>query len=454
MSPSSLRRFRAERLLRRDFERLRITVLSSVRSRLGGSAAELDASDLEACYASAWHGLYAAVLGGDQITNPAGWLVVVTTRRAIDERRSRHPGECRQDIALEGYGQEPDLVARLDETRQLRELFQGLRERLNAREREAATLCYLQGLSRQQAARRMGMSAKRMRKLMDGDGAGREGVARKVGGLLAVIRADEWCAQRSSMMRALAFGILEPGGERYRLALAHQRECPACRRYVRSLRGLAAILPPLALPTGIGAGAGAGSCIGAGGGASAGGGLASGAVAGGGSWPLAGSLGGKLTAGLAALGVAAGGAVIATGGRLSPAPNPHGRPSSRLARPTAQPTPEAGEGNARAAAEWATAAPAAPRRGATSAAMRSSSGEHRRAAVGAPGGDAADLEFGIEHTWPVDRQPQPGARAVRYAAAAVSAHAPTTPGGRSPPRGPSSVAAAHEAPARNEFTFE
>jgi DNA-directed RNA polymerase specialized sigma24 family protein len=452
MSPLSLRRFRAERLLRRDFERLRITVLSGVRSRLGGSTGGLDASDLEACYANAWHGLYAAVLGGEQIANPAGWLVVVTTRRAIDERRSRRLGECRQDVALEGYGHEPDVVARLDEMRQLRELFQGLRERLNARECEAATLCYLQGLSRQQAARRMGMSAKRMRKLMDGDGAGREGVARKVGELLAVIRADEWCAQRSSMMRALAFGILDPRGERYRLALAHQRECPACRRYVLSLRGLAAILPPLALPTGIGAGAsaGAGSCVGAGGG------LASGAVSGGGTWPLAGSLGGKLAAGLAALSVAAGGAVIATGGRLSPTRDPRGTPSSNLSRPAAQVTSEAWDGNARAAAEWASAARSATPRGSTSAATRSSSGGHPGATSGAPvRGDPAGLEFGIENPRPADMQPQPGAPAVRYAAAAVSARAPTTTSGSSPAPVPApSVAAAHEAPAHGEFTFE
>ena len=45
-------------------------------------------------------------------------------------------------------------------------------------------------------------------------------------------------------MRALAFGILEPDGERHRLALVHHSRCPACRAYVASLRGLAAALPP------------------------------------------------------------------------------------------------------------------------------------------------------------------------------------------------------------------
>ncbi len=63
-----------------------------------------------------------------------------------------------------------------------------MRGRLSAREREAAALCYLQGLSRSQAAARMGISEARMRKLMDGQGAGRPGVAHKVGALADTIR--------------------------------------------------------------------------------------------------------------------------------------------------------------------------------------------------------------------------------------------------------------------------
>jgi hypothetical protein len=306
----------------------------------------------------------------------------------------------------------------------------------------------------------MGISTKRMRKLMDGDGPDREGVAHKVGELLAVIRADEWCAQRSSMMRALAFGILNPGGERYRLALAHQRECPACRRYVLSLRGLAAILPPLAMPAGIGTGAsaGAGSCIGASGGASAAGGLASGTAGLGSSWPLAGSLGGKLAAGLAALGVAASGAVIATGGRLSPAPGAHRLHGSRLSRPTAASIAEVPDANALPGAAQVPIARTAARPRSTSAAVRYSNGEHLGAAsvVGAPGrGDAADLEFGIENTSAADARRQRGLPATPYTAAAVSAHAPSTPEARSPTSVPSpSVPAGHQAPAGDEFAFE
>jgi hypothetical protein len=58
-------------------------------------------------------------------------------------------------------------------------------------------------------------------------------------------------------MRAYAFGILDPEGERYELAVAHTRQCPACRAHVASLRGLAAVLPPLPLTLLLAGGGGA-----------------------------------------------------------------------------------------------------------------------------------------------------------------------------------------------------
>jgi DNA-directed RNA polymerase specialized sigma24 family protein len=318
MSPLWLRRFRAERMLKRDFEGLRAKVLSTVRARLAAGGGELDRADLEACYAQAWQGLYMATLDGEEIANPAGWLVVVTLRRAIEERRARRYGVKAAEIAVDECGIEPDLAGRMDDLRKLHQVFEGLRERLNGRECQAASLCYLQGLSRAEAAERMGITPKRMRKLMEGDGAARQGVASKVGELLGVVHGGGWCEQHGSMMRALALGVLRPGGERYRIAVAHQRECPACRRYVLALRRLAAILPPLALPGGFGIGAGAGAGVGAGAGAGGGAGAVGGTGAGAGTSavpPLAGALSAKLAGGLAALGVAVGGAaLVARGG--------------------------------------------------------------------------------------------------------------------------------------------
>jgi DNA-directed RNA polymerase specialized sigma24 family protein len=322
VSPSTLRRYRAERLLRREFEGLRGGVLAGVRTRLRARGVHLDGADLEACYAAAWQGLYAAVMAGEEVANPAGWLTVVTFRRAIDEHRGAPAGREPPERAAS----EPDLAAELDDRARLRQLFEALRSRLSARECEAAALCYLQGLTRAQAAERMGISEARMVKLMEGRGAGQPGVAGKVGELLEAISGGEWCEQQGSLMRGLAFGILDPGGERYRLARLHQRECPACRAYVLSLRGLAAVLPPLPFPWSLGveappaphtlptphtphsprvgakAGAGAGR-VGAKAGAGAGAGTvsASGAAgaagagsAAGGGWLLGGSVGTKL----------------------------------------------------------------------------------------------------------------------------------------------------------------
>jgi hypothetical protein len=212
--------------------------------------------------------LYGA-LEGQGIENPAGWLVVVTFRRAIEERRGGlrihrggvHPRQ-RSSAGRDGATPETetasvaenDLAEQLDDRMRLRQLFEALNGRLDGREREAATLCYLQGLSRAEAAARMDVSEARMRKLMEGRGPGRPGVARKVGTLVSTIREDGWCEQQASLMRAFAYGILDPAGERHRLALLHIRQCPACRAYVGSLRGLAAVLPPAFVPLGLGAG--------------------------------------------------------------------------------------------------------------------------------------------------------------------------------------------------------
>jgi DNA-directed RNA polymerase specialized sigma24 family protein len=330
MSPLTVRRYRAERLLRREFDGLRVRVIANVRARLRASGASLDQADLEACYAMAWQGLYSVVLEGQDVDNPAGWLTLVTYRRAIDEHRARTSvlpacpdrgdwaaGDSSAVAELD-WSRERDLAAELDDHTRLRQLFEGLRGRLSAREREAATLCYLHGLSRADAAARMGVSESRMRKLMDGAGGGEQGVAGKVGVLVATISDGRWCEDQGSLMRAFAYGILDPDGQRYQLALAHHHDCPACRAYVRSLRGLAVVLPPVLLPWGLGAGAlgragahaggaSAGAAAGAGGAVSLSGAAGAGGAAGGG-WLLGGgAFAGKLAAGcLLALSVGAG----------------------------------------------------------------------------------------------------------------------------------------------------
>ena len=319
---------------------MRERVIGWVEARLRGAGASLDRSDLEAAYAQAWQGLHAAMLEGQQIANAAGWLAVVTHRRALDERRARKgavPVALDSESGRVIAARERDLAEELDDRARLSALLEALRARLSERERQAAALCYLQGLTRVEAAAQMGVSESRMRKLMEGTGKGLRGVAAKVGELVQAITGGEWCEQQGSLMRGLAFGILDPQGERYRLALSHRDACPACRAYVLSLRGLAAALPPVPAllhtilaggaagaggaasagaltgpgSAGAGAGAGVGGSAGAtsaplGAGALSASGAA-GAGAAGGGWWLAGGVGAKLAAGcLLALGVGAG----------------------------------------------------------------------------------------------------------------------------------------------------
>jgi RNA polymerase sigma factor (sigma-70 family) len=449
VSPLTLRRYRAERLLRQEFAGLRAKVLAVVRARLSARGVRLDAADLDSCYSQAWHGLYAAVLAGEQIASPAAWLTLVTFRRALDEHRARarerevahdeieNPDTVRHGAhAAHQAHHGPDLAAQLDDRQQLRQLFEGLRTQLSPRECQAASLCYLQGLSRAEAAAHMGISDTRMRKLMEGPRAGRPGVAGKVGELLDTIRHGGWCEHQSSLMRGLAFGILDPDGERHQLAQLHLRECPACRAYVVSLRGLAAVLPPVLLPWGLGLGAltgvGAATSAGASGGASASGGVgvsggvgagvaggsgagaaggagvgaaggtcvgagttagaaaAVGGAASGGTWLLAGgSVGAKLAMGcLIALGVGAGcGALIEGSHRHGHSTSPH--QTARVSRVGSGRSQPGGLDESLPGALGQRSAPRSAHLAALASSSSARSSAHRRAASPA-------REFGLE----------------------------------------------------------
>jgi DNA-directed RNA polymerase specialized sigma24 family protein len=294
------RRDRAEVVLDREYEDLRRPTLAALRTKLGTRNIHFDDVDLEAFYNQAWHGLYLRLAEGDEVENHGGFLVHAGYCRAIEEVRRLHPERRAEGVDLAAVGADVDLPAQLDDHMQLRHFMEGMRDRLSERERAAVTLCYIQGCSRPEAAELLGVSSQRMEKLMDG-------ASRKVGVLVSDIQAGSWCDSRESLMKAYAFGVLDPDGERWALADAHLQECSGCRGYVRGLRGIAAVAPPvgltLALLGALGLGAGvAGATGGAGAGAGAG---AGGAAAGAG-----GAGGGIGTAGIAAaasIAVAAGG---------------------------------------------------------------------------------------------------------------------------------------------------
>jgi len=101
-----------------------------------------------------------------------------------------------------------------------------------------------------------------MNKIMDGTSSSAPGVIKKLAAFVADIENGGWCEVRRSLINAYALSILDRDGERFAAATAHLSECPSCRLYVRGLRGLSAVLPPVVLPLG---GLGAGTAAGGGG---------------------------------------------------------------------------------------------------------------------------------------------------------------------------------------------
>jgi len=271
----------AERVMEREYEQLRRPTVTALRARLAGQRIRFDDADLDAFYNQAWHGLYEQLVRGEQVENHAGFLVQAAYRRSIDELRRQHPDRQAADVDPDLTPQDVDLAQTLDDRRRLTGLMEGMRDRLSERECQAAALCYLHGYSRPEAAEALGLAPKRMEKLMDG-------VSQKIGGLVEELESGSWCESRSSLMKAYAFGVLDTEGERYQLARAHLSECSACRRYVRNLRGMGAIVPPVVLPLaalsalGIGGAAAGAASSGSGSGGGAGAGAGAGASAGGG----------------------------------------------------------------------------------------------------------------------------------------------------------------------------
>jgi DNA-directed RNA polymerase specialized sigma24 family protein len=249
-------RLRAQRQLERDYEALKASTLRSLASKLRARALSVPDADLEGYYNQAWHALFEQMSDGAAIENTGGFLVQVAYRRALDDlRRVGPPRAGLDDVA--GHAVADDPLERLDDRRRLREFVEAMREELDERERTAASLCYLHGYTRPQAAQAMGLTEGRMKKVMDD-------VSKTVGRFTREIVAGTRCEHRASSNKAYAMGLLDPDGERYNAVRAHLDECSACRADVLRMRGLAIVAPPVLLPWGLALAAGA---VGGGGGA-------------------------------------------------------------------------------------------------------------------------------------------------------------------------------------------
>ena len=245
----------AEGLIAEEYEESKGEVQRTVAAKLGRDL--IAGADLDAAYNEAWHALYMELVAEASIGNRKGFLITVTYRCALREQRASRRMGMADPANLDDFGVEPDIDARLDAELQVRQFVQGLRAQLADREVRAATLIYLYGLSRPEAARVIGIPPRRMEKLMDR-------ASRRINEVIDVVRPGELCRELDSPVRALAVGLLDEEGGRYAIARDHLEGCAACRRKVLVLRGLGAIAPPIPGVLAVVGGAGAGASVGAG----------------------------------------------------------------------------------------------------------------------------------------------------------------------------------------------
>jgi RNA polymerase sigma factor (sigma-70 family) len=231
----------AERLIEREYEPLKAETLRSLAGKLRARGIRCPDEDLDAYYNQAWHALYTQISSGAEIDNPGGFLVQVGFRRAIDDFRRVRPDERVDLEASELAAVDHDVVQQLEDQRRLREFAEALRDELGERERVAASLCYIHGYTRPEAAKLMGISDRRMQKVMDA-------VSKAVGRITRDIEDGNRCEARASTNKAYALGLLDPEGDRHAATRAHLDECPGCRADVIRMRGLAIIAPPSLLP--------------------------------------------------------------------------------------------------------------------------------------------------------------------------------------------------------------
>lgn len=224
-----------------NYEALKEVVLRSVRGRLLARGVRLDWIDLEAAYNHAWHGVCQAVARGGHARNLPGLLVDVTDKRAIDIYRQRNEA-LYADADVESQAVEVDLAKRVDDQQKIELLVERLKDCLNDVQRRAVALCVLQGYTRAEAARILGMNEAAFGKVMDR-------AIKRIAGVAAAMEPrgcgdDEW----GRALRSYALGAMSEDSPDYARVATHIRGCASCKRYVMGLRGLAVLLPPLGRP--------------------------------------------------------------------------------------------------------------------------------------------------------------------------------------------------------------
>ena len=219
---------RAQRVLDEHYAALRDRTIEAVARRLSARGLHRDAADIDGAYHDAWCSVLARLSRRATVDDLPALLCVITYRRTIDEVRRTRPGLRARSEPAATPAVDDRLIDRLDERRRLREFAEGLRDELHGRSRTAAELCYVHGHRRSEAAEALGLTQRRMKKVMDE-------VSPTVARLVREIDGGERCAAHASRNHAFALGVLDPAGPRHASARAHLGACQTCRADVRRI---------------------------------------------------------------------------------------------------------------------------------------------------------------------------------------------------------------------------
>jgi DNA-directed RNA polymerase specialized sigma24 family protein len=200
-------------------------VSNTAHRKLRGQHLPIDRSDAEAFCSQAWEELHKKAARGEPIFCAESYLVFIARRRAIEELRRNGPARrFAIDVDHLPMNEAADWATEMDNRVRIRAYLEAMREYLSGVELAAVGLCHVGGLSRPRAAVILGVSDRRIQKLMDS-------ATSKLAGPVELIKKDEWCSYQMSKVRALAAGMLAPDGHRYALAMIHLQNCSVCRSY-------------------------------------------------------------------------------------------------------------------------------------------------------------------------------------------------------------------------------
>lgn len=184
-----VRRYRAERLARTHYTKLRAPVAHFVRRRIGRAAENLPDQELEAGYNAAWDALMRQVSQGRAPDCIDGWLRVVTYRQTLGHLRRRR---FHYELPL---GEHDDFETAGDpcELANSREIVRQFLTQIERRfgERGARVLAYLWlgGYTHAAAAQRVGVSTKCLEHTLYGN-RWRAGLKEELARLLEQLNSD------------------------------------------------------------------------------------------------------------------------------------------------------------------------------------------------------------------------------------------------------------------------